>query len=185
MPERELTADRVKRIFVIANRLKVAGDHLTNREAFERRAIEVSRTVDDLSHAAVDREILDRSRLRRIEAARWSRDEIPLDRCWVWPQADRRPWARGTVEVVATKISAVDPDNKARKIEPLVDVIVAHVPPIVFAVPPGIQAGDYADQAGWLVGAYDLDDGNHRALAAYLAGRRSIVALVGRLGNSP
>jgi hypothetical protein len=46
------------------------------------------------------------------------------------------------------------------------------------------RTGSAAGWSGWSDGAYDLDDGNHRAIAAFLAGRRAVVAFVGHLDGS-
>ena len=99
---------------------------------------------------------------------RWTWEFVNLDHCLVWPEMGSRSWARGSVPEVSSMIESGAYPN---------DSLVAFRRKF-----PIDSYGSMPPIAVRLDGCYrplGLDDGNHRAVAAYLNGVRQVRALVG------
>lgn len=152
-----------KRAFILADRLKVGpfdspGSLLA---AVEAAAVE----IDGLPEAEVDRIIsTDPERLERCNRARWRYAPVGLSQCRVYSRMGERAWAVGTVGLVARRFSseATDADRIHRMIA-FAKVYAERLPLILFRDGEGLR----------------INDGNHRAIAMFLAGIRTAPAWVG------
>ncbi len=124
----------------------------------------------------------------------WELKEIPLDECGTWPGMGGLPYefTIGSVVDVAHKIEALLKDkNKLtwktsralyiEEIQKVSELITEYVPIIVME--------DQVIRSNKLQGkntpihkkyTYDIDDGNHRAVALVLLGKKTVKALVGK-----
>lgn len=152
-----------KRAFVFANRLKVGPFESADALLAASKATEV--LVDRLSIAELDAIVeADGDRLRRYNNARWRLAALELGPCAVWPKMGEREWAVGTVENVARLFTTkADTSDRIFQMMALSSVYRQHFPLVLFNSSNGL----------W------LDDGNHRAVAMYLAGVRTAPAWVG------
>jgi hypothetical protein len=125
-------------------------------------------------------------RANRYVACSWSRQEIPIEECRIFPPTDNRRWPSGMVPEAAARIEEMlarettTPEERewcARlpAQRAVIAKILAIVPVIVVRNPPGI----FNDFYGGAKGRFDLDDGAHRALAACAEGHATLPAFVG------
>ena len=100
----------------------------------------------------------------------WHFGEVPLDQCSVWPGDGERSWFRGLVPdiaaIYAQKKRRLRNDKVVRMSE-LFDSISFDDIPIVVVRTAVVSDG------------FQIDDGNHRAIAAWLAKRTTLPAFIG------
>jgi hypothetical protein len=141
------------------------------------------------SEAELLTQITNQDRQTRYRRARWVRGEVELGKCWVWPKMGGVQWAAGKVPEVAAILSvhANEPGRYCtdiKKAETFRDIAI-HLPVVAAELPIMVFGGDGIHKPytrlrrGQL--AYDIDDGCHRAIAAWFAGWSKIPAFVGNL----
>lgn len=159
----------VKECFVLANVLKSGPNSLepfTFRAAFERQRL------SGLSDEQLDREITDQDRLRRLNNGRWEFSVVELNSCSVWPRMGGRNWATGLVGQVAEKLeNRGDLTDRLWEMKKVVRQIFSELPLIV------LRRASHPDR-------FQIEDGNHRAVAYYLAGLRQAFAFAGTVDSA-
>ena len=192
------------RTFYIANDLlkKVIRSKKLTEAQLERELKRVTREANRLSDKKLLTYHLDNyhPRYDNYLNSKWELKTIRLDQCGVWPRM-------GGLPDVATRGSAVDTaayvekrlkakhltnrDLRAKyiaKMVPFAELITEHVPLIV--VEDGVIRHNklipLAQRKRYEHCKYDIDDGNHRAVALALLGKKTVKALVGkRIYKSP
>jgi hypothetical protein len=145
--------------------------------------------LTSLSDTDLEIKVGDSDRVRHYKNAQWVSSEVELARCWVWPAMGGIAWASGRLSAVAEKFSLPTlfplTDEKRVKLDSIAGdlaVISNRLPIIVFvqdgARCPGLHPS-YDGKRG--DGEFDIDDGCHRAIAAWQAGHRMLPAFVGYL----
>ncbi len=132
--------------------------------------------------------------------SKWELKTIRLDECGVWPRMGGLPdiATRGSVVDTATYVEKklkekhlTKKNKRAKYIEkmvPFAELITAHVPLIVLedGVIRHNKLIPISESKRYKHCKYDIDDGNHRAVALALLGKKEIKALVGkRIYKSP
>jgi hypothetical protein len=159
--------------FVLADRMKgparAAADVTPESVGRFREQLERERErLADLPPSDIDLIIggRDASRLRRYNAAKWTKESISLETCHVPDGMGRKSWMRGKTvpEAAAEFVSREGEKSRVWLMKGRVRLFLEPLPIIVLA--------DAKENR--------IDDGSHRAVAAWLAGHREMVALVGR-----
>lgn len=127
-------------------------------------------------------QIKDKDKLRAVylDQLDWDIETVPLDHIGVYPRFSGYPdeWCKGSVVDTAKRIKEdkSHPDKKAKllQISDKYQTIMKFLPPIL--VPGGILR---SEQPGYELTKYTADDGNHRLVAAALAGEKEAVCFVG------
>lgn len=155
---------------------------------------EIERLRDSMLHqseAELLAQISDQDRRERYRRARWARGEVELNKYWGWPKMGGIQWAAGKVSEVAAilVVHANEPGRYCTDIKrsEIFRDITEHLPVVKAALPILVFDGDgihgpYARLRQGQV-AYDLDDGCHRAIAAWLAGWSKMPAFIGSLSD--
>ena len=103
----------------------------------------------------------------------WTRETVPLDHCWVWPLLGHDPaegidrtWAVGSVPMVANSCRGQVSDPLQGMASRWQEIPFSEMPLVV------VRVEGRADR-------FRIDDGNHRAVAAWMAGDVRAQAFVG------
>ena len=192
------------RTFYIANDLlkKVTKSKRLNKTQLIQELKRVTREANRMSDKKLLNYHLDNyhPRYDNYVNSEWELKTIRLDQCGVWPRMGGLPDAatRGSVVDTAAYVEKklkgkrlTKKDMRAKYIEkmtPFAELITEHVPLIVIEdgvirhnkLIPISQSKKYEHCK------YDIDDGNHRAVALALLGKTEVKALVGkRIYKSP
>jgi hypothetical protein len=145
--------------------------------------------LNGMSDADLESKIGDSDRVRHYKNAQWASSEIELDRCWVWPTMGTIGWASGRLSEVAEKFAtpAQFPLMREKRIK--LDSIASNIALFSIALPiivfvqdgkncPGLHPSYDGKRADY---EFDIDDGCHRAIAAWQANYRRLPAHVGKL----
>ncbi len=167
------TSYEVKYHLVLAERLKDtarASPGLTPGDTAEFLA-NVERERARLSAApAQDLDLIiggkNASRLRRYNSAAWTKEEVDLESCLVADGMGRKPWVRGlkVPEAASVFLSREGEKSRVSLMKSRTQLFLKSFPIIVLAA--GAQSR--------------IDDGSHRAVAAWLAGYRTVPGFIGR-----
>lgn len=125
----------------------------------------------------------------------WRLELIPLAECGVWPRMGGLPDAATTGTVVDTAEyirpylsgkKRMNPKMKRalyiEKLGNVAEIITEHVPIVVLedSVIRHTKLRPEKERKAYQQCAYDIDDGNHRAVSLALAGKTHVIALVGK-----
>jgi len=192
------------RTFYIANDLlkKVVKSKKLTETQLKRELKRVTREANRLSDKKLLTYHLDNyhPRYDNYLNSKWELKTVRLDQCGVWPRMGGLPdvATRGSSVDTATYIEKklkggrlMKKDKRAKyiaKMAPFAELITEHVPLIVLEdgvirhnkLIPLSKSKQYEHCK------YDIDDGNHRAVALALLGKKTVKALVGkRIYKSP
>lgn len=199
----------LKKAFILANKLE---DTLDSAKKFKLKRkiliqayMEEYRKVSKYSIKKLDHFIVDKTRLKRINACKWSVETIDVKDLGVWPSFGGIDQFTTCGNLLDTKEKIIDliknthkfkwpikpnlPDKSLSRLaleEKYADFIFRFYPIIVTAKGPDtrrVQAGRLAKKQlgfGYKITPYDIEDGNHRATAFALFGIRKIKCFVGR-----
>lgn len=169
-----VTARQVKESYVIAQWLKIVQASLTP-ENYVKRLEETRARVEKLSASALDHAFVyengirkHQDRLTRLDESTFILGSVPLDSCSVWGKMGGRRWATGLVSTVAKRFLIHGEVN-----DPLQSMMnyarEGHYDNFPIIVYPRCSNPDQ----------FRIDDGNHRAVARYLAGKIEALAYIG------
>lgn len=170
--------DRVAWAYLAADEFK---DAPGEEDMLERFVAALKEVVQDPETFWKQIEEKDKTRAEYLSGAEWTIEEVPLTDVGVYPKFSGYPDEACKGDVVETaewlRHTSEQP-LKRKKLLTMADrwmTILHFLPPIL--VPGGTIRGRHED---YKQTKYDIDDGNHRAVAAALDGAESIIAFVGK-----
>ncbi len=172
-------------------------DDKKNSEVLEKQLIEISRKAGKLSTKKILNYFFDAwsQRYDNYMNSEWELKEIDMDECGVWPKMGNLPeyFTYGNVadtaghvkELLENRDKITYKTSRVLYIDELVntsELIFKYIPPIV--VEGGLirnnKLRDSKNKENYKKCKYDIDDGNHRILARYLSGEKTVLAWVGK-----
>lgn|SRR6185437_1183725 len=136
----------------------------------ERLAVERGRLAG-LNIGQIESGIHDGHRLVRYKGGMWRSMVVQLADCSVWPHMGGRRWATGPVLRVVEMLPRMGAStDRLLQMARMVSLWISDLPLIVF-------------QRGRAAGQFRIDDGCHRAVAAYMAGYRQMPAFSRGVGG--
>lgn len=187
------------RAYFMAEALKqeVATLKVNTRAALKKKLAKVNRQAAKLTPRQLFNQPLDHhhGRYDNYVNSSWRLMTIPLADCGVWPAFGGLPLKLtfGTVVDTATELSKHRAGRKKLSVEvakalyiyrlmDYADLIAEFIPIIVMegGVIRHMKLYEDDNQKKFKRTKYDIDDGNHRAIAHVLQGKKEIVALVGK-----
>jgi hypothetical protein len=169
--------DRVAWAYLAADKFK--GVHET--DLVERFVDTLKRVVDEPETFWQQIRERDATRAKYLDAQEWDIETVSLEDIGVYPKFSGFSDEKCKGNVLDTSAAVQEEDELPEKVEKLVDMadiwstIIKFLPPIL--VPGGTLRGRHPDyeQTKW-----DIDDGNHRLVAAAIAGATEAVCFVGK-----
>lgn len=160
-----------KNAFILADRMKGPGkdtdlarqDLTKYRDVLLANRADVEAMADESVDVAIGTR--DATRLRRYSRAIWSFGAISLSTCFVYNRMGSRKWIdKMLVPEAAESIrQRNDSSDRLWRMKELTQLVVLDLPIIILATGGKVQ----------------IDDGSHRAVAAWLAGIKELPAFVG------
>lgn len=208
--KREHASIAVKRSFVMSNRMKntlgLDKRFDIERSLFIRVYREIYREISGYSESELDREIKDKTRLRRINLCRWAVGMVDTKNIGVWPEfggIDHFTTCGNLLETGAKINDLIHGTHKfqwpetsksnlpGKRIAKFISIrkhadIVYRLFPIILTEKGSrtrrVNANMWAKENlgfGYKVTQFDIEDGNHRAMAYSMFGIRKIRCFVG------
>lgn len=166
--------------FLTANMFKEAS--LTEKlPLLEERLKDSIAGLTALSEKELFHRIKDRVRRKNILQQSWTVEEVPLKYIGGYPQIGDLPpeWCQSSIVDTAKFVNQNRGSmmhNSVRRviqIQPHIDIILKYLFPIL------LPGGEIRKSDKLLSLPFDSDDGNHRLVAAALAGKETVLAYVG------
>lgn len=169
--------DRVAWAYLAADKFK--GIHET--DLVERFVDTLKKVVDEPETFWQQIRERDEVRAKYLDAQEWSIETVPLSEIGVYPKFSGFSDEKCQGNVLETAEAVQEGDELPEKVNKLIEMadiwstIIKFLPPIL--VPGGTVRGRHEDyeQTKW-----DIDDGNHRLVAAAIAGATEAVCFVGK-----
>jgi hypothetical protein len=161
------TSRQVKEAVVLADIMK-GGPF--DADGFKKKLLDARNELGSLTEAAIDAKYFapHRDRLHRINEGSWVLGVVDLESCLTWPHFGGRKYAAmGPVNVTAETVRRrSDSTDRLWEMAKIADLLHENLPIVVIKM---IQSAS----------RFCIDDGANRAVAYYLAGKRSASAIIG------